>query len=137
MKIRKAYQGTVPENKILDTYSTSQTDTYSCNYVNNKLEWTLLGTTTGTNEINLPSSFNELLAMPQVAGNTNLNYSILIPYIHLTNSFQGYDSGYHGTGVGQSGYVRVQAKIGVAKMTDAYSNGGSVISSSNASWYYR
>lgn len=34
MKIRKAYQGTVPENKILDTYSTSQTDTYSCNYVN-------------------------------------------------------------------------------------------------------
>ena len=35
MKIRKAFQGTVPENKILDTYSTSQTDTYSCNYINN------------------------------------------------------------------------------------------------------
>lgn len=34
MKIRKAFQGTMPENKILDTYSTSQTDTYSCNYVN-------------------------------------------------------------------------------------------------------
>jgi len=34
MKIKKAYQGTVPENKILDTYSASQTDTYSCNYVN-------------------------------------------------------------------------------------------------------
>ena len=34
MKIRKAFQGTVPDNKILDTYSTSQTDTYSCNYVN-------------------------------------------------------------------------------------------------------
>lgn len=34
MKIRKAFQGTVPENKILDTYSQSQTDTYSCNYVN-------------------------------------------------------------------------------------------------------
>lgn len=35
MKIRKAFQGTVPDNKILDTYSASQTDTYSCNYVNN------------------------------------------------------------------------------------------------------
>ena len=34
MKIRKAFQGTMPENKILDTYSTSQTDTYSCSYIN-------------------------------------------------------------------------------------------------------
>ena len=36
MKIRKAFQGTVPPNKILDGYSTSNTDTYSCNYVNSK-----------------------------------------------------------------------------------------------------
>lgn len=35
MKIRKTFQGTVPDNKILDTYSASQTDTYSCNYSNN------------------------------------------------------------------------------------------------------
>lgn len=34
MKIQKKFQGTVPENKILDTYSDSQTDVYSCNYVN-------------------------------------------------------------------------------------------------------
>ena len=34
MKIRKAFQGTIPENKILDTYSDSKTDTYSCNKVN-------------------------------------------------------------------------------------------------------
>ena len=34
MRIKKMYQGTVPENKILDTYNTSATDTYSCNYVN-------------------------------------------------------------------------------------------------------
>lgn len=34
MKIKKMYQGTVPDNKILNTYSTSQTDTYSCNYIN-------------------------------------------------------------------------------------------------------
>ena len=44
MKIRKAFQGTVPENKILDTYSTSQTDTYSCNFVNNKMTGTVLWT---------------------------------------------------------------------------------------------
>ena len=34
MKIRKAFQGTIPENKIMDTYSSSNTDTYSCNQVN-------------------------------------------------------------------------------------------------------
>lgn len=34
MRIRKAFQGTIPPNKILDTYSTSKTDTYSCNKVN-------------------------------------------------------------------------------------------------------
>ena len=34
MKIRKAFQGTIPENKILDTYSESKTDAYSCNQSN-------------------------------------------------------------------------------------------------------
>lgn len=34
MKIKKIYQGELPENKILNTESTSQTDTYSCDYIN-------------------------------------------------------------------------------------------------------
>lgn len=34
MLIKKTYQGTLPDNKIVNTYSTSQTDTYSCNYIN-------------------------------------------------------------------------------------------------------
>lgn len=34
-KIKKTYQGTIPENKILNTESKSQTDTYSCDYINN------------------------------------------------------------------------------------------------------
>ena len=35
MKIKKIYQGELPENKILNAQSTSQTDTYSCDYINN------------------------------------------------------------------------------------------------------
>ena len=35
MKIKKMYQGTAPENKILNTQSDSQTNVYSCNYINN------------------------------------------------------------------------------------------------------
>lgn len=34
MRIKKMYQGTVPENKILNTKSDSQTDVYSCDYLN-------------------------------------------------------------------------------------------------------
>lgn len=35
MKIKKIYQGSLPENKILNKNSNSQTDTYSCDYLNN------------------------------------------------------------------------------------------------------
>lgn len=38
MKIIKKYQGTVPDNKILNIYSNSQTDTYSCDYMNNTID---------------------------------------------------------------------------------------------------
>lgn len=34
MKIKKTFQGVIPENKILNAESTSQTDTYSCDYIN-------------------------------------------------------------------------------------------------------
>lgn len=34
MRIKKTYQGSLPENKIVNTQSESQTDTYSCNYMN-------------------------------------------------------------------------------------------------------
>lgn len=37
MKIKKTFQGTVPENKILNTYSNSKTDVYSCDYINNSV----------------------------------------------------------------------------------------------------
>lgn len=39
MQIRKAFQGTIPENKILDTYSTSRSDTYCCDYMNKFIDY--------------------------------------------------------------------------------------------------
>ena len=36
MKIKKTFQGVIPENKILNAESISQTDTYSCDYINEK-----------------------------------------------------------------------------------------------------
>lgn len=34
MKIKKTFQGSLPENRIFNTDSSSQTDTYSCDYIN-------------------------------------------------------------------------------------------------------
>lgn len=34
MRIKKTFQGSVAGNKILNTMSTSKTDTYSCDYIN-------------------------------------------------------------------------------------------------------
>lgn len=34
MRIRKTFQGQLPENKVIDGYSNSQTDAYSCNRIN-------------------------------------------------------------------------------------------------------
>lgn len=35
MRIRKVYQGSLPNGKILSEHSDSQSDTYSCEYINN------------------------------------------------------------------------------------------------------
>lgn len=45
MRIQKKFQGTVPKNKILNTHSDSETDTYSCNKINELIS---SGTGTGT-----------------------------------------------------------------------------------------
>lgn len=37
MRIKKIYQGTIPSNKIVSTYTETNTDTYSCEYLNDHL----------------------------------------------------------------------------------------------------
>ena len=38
MRIKKTFQGELPENKIVNIESNSQTDTYSCDYINNNIK---------------------------------------------------------------------------------------------------
>lgn len=95
MRIKKMYQGTVPKNKILDTYSTSATDTYSCNYVNNNFDrkGNMLKIFEGSTA---PSSSNVINTTWQALGkfnlmiielyksNTNSRSTIIIPYFMLS-----------------------------------------------------
>ena len=50
--------------------TTSDTDVYSCNYINSALEWTLLGTETGNTDISLPSSYNEILIIVETVSSS-------------------------------------------------------------------
>ena len=50
MKIKKLYQGKTPDNKILNTYSDSLTNTYSCQAINTMI-----------NEIDISGSLDDLV----------------------------------------------------------------------------
>ena len=73
MKIRKTYQGSVPENKILNNYSESQTDVYSCDYIN-KLN------TYSTEEQVIGTYNDKPLYRKVITGTTSsAYYTVLIP----------------------------------------------------------
>lgn len=42
MKIEKIFQGQIPENKIMNDYTETNTDAYSCEYINNTLKGNML-----------------------------------------------------------------------------------------------
>lgn len=50
MKIKKTFQGELPENRIVNTYSNSLTDAYSANYLNDKLKSVEVSSTEPTND---------------------------------------------------------------------------------------
>lgn len=57
MKIRKTYQGVVPNGKVLNSNSSSVIDTYSCDYIN---------------------KFDEKVLFDGIGGNTNDSYTITL-----------------------------------------------------------
>ena len=119
------------------TRTSSDTDTYSCNYVNSKLEWTLIEEKTGNASVSLPASFNELLCVVSVSGSINVCFSIVIPYIELSSTNKGYNAGYFGSSDGVSSQVRVMATTTSAYLTTATLNKADNLSTSLTRYYYR
>jgi hypothetical protein len=50
MKIKKTFQGELPENRVVNTYSDSLTDAYSANYLNGKLSNVVISATEPTDK---------------------------------------------------------------------------------------
>lgn len=100
--------------------------------------WNLLGTKTGSSSMSLPSSFNELLCVVKVANNDSVQFSIIIPYIVLTTSSQGFNAGYFQQASGNvSAHCRINATKSSANLSYAFLNNSNILSSSTVKYYYR
>ena len=138
MKIQKKFQGTIPDNKIMDTYSPSNTDTYSCNQVNKMNSYSTTEQKIGT-WINGKSIYRKVIEVPSsVFTSTYVSYDHNISNLDtvITVKANWYDSqgycwrsmpsSYHASAdwasqilvksaqiifeIGSSAYTRIQTK---------------------------
>lgn len=71
MRIRKVYQGNLADNKIVNAASNSQTNTYSCDYINKLPKVDELLSATTTSDTYTISDIEQYNLIVVVAGNGN------------------------------------------------------------------
>ena len=135
--LKKVSQATpvASTSHIVDAYSTSTTDGYSCNYINGAFEWKYLGSANGSNKINLPSSFNELEVYVYNAASEY--YPIHIVKGMLTTSEKGFKNGHFIHATNNSGAVQVNCTNTQVWLSYCYLFGSNYTSSSTIYVYYR
>ena len=115
MKIKKIYQGTVPANKILDAYSASNTDTYSCNYVNSMDRYSTDEVKTNKVWIDNRPIYRKVIHITSLSANQGYNHTIS----NLNEIIKVYGSAYFSPGQVGQGWQPVQRVV-----TDAISQYG-------------
>lgn len=89
MKIKKTFQTTVPTGKVLNNYTESNTDTYSCDYVNELETYYTDETRVGTWIDGKPiyrKVYQISISQANVDVNTNLNISNLDKVLNFSGS---------------------------------------------------
>lgn len=117
MKIKKTFQGQLPDNKILNTESTSQTDTYSCDYINNLNTYSTEEQVIGT-WINGKPLYRKILQYSLSSGNATDKFNISELSIATTTKLEGIalNNGY----ARQVGYVYGNATTTLGEMAGMY-----------------
>ena len=89
----------VSSTQVIDSLnSTSKTDALSADsgrILNEKYNWKLYNTITGTVEINLPTEYNELYIEISISGRTDPIFSLYVPKVSLTSSNRIFRTGYY------------------------------------------
>lgn len=107
MRIKRKFQGLIPAGKILDMFSKSKVDTYSCNKINEEIS------------NNTKQSFAQMSAASEVVANTNTQVTSFGETISV------------GDFVCEPGNARIKIPAGSAEFVELYSHvcggGASVI----------
>lgn len=102
----------------------------------NLVKWTLLGSATGTNNINLPSDFNELYIT--VEGTGGYYWGIcLVPKLILTETKKEINLGGRFTSTGFGVGVAGEINLTTYNTKYAYSNGTDKVADTTTTIYYR
>lgn len=82
MKIRKIATSIGVVGNVVNEKTTSDKDTYSCDYINDINEWKYLGKSTGIDEMQLPNNWNELDCMIIVKGDVPAKDTQMLVHIN-------------------------------------------------------
>lgn len=126
-------------NVIDNLTSTSTTDVLSANMgreLNEKHNWKLYATTTGTATTTLPTEYNELYIEVSITNKTDPVISMYVPKISLTTSNRTFRKGYYFTS-SVHGAVASVITLTTYKTADLYVSGTAYNSSSLTKIYYR
>ena len=140
----KRYNGSSWENvgagaiTVHDSYSQSTTEPYSCNYINDKLGWTLIGTTTGNGEISLPSGWKELYACISLGGNTSIYNTIITNSLFVGTTNKQLRFGYYLTYASNSGgSIYITTSGTKAQTLESFADNSDVLANTTTYWYYK
>ena len=120
------------------TTTSSDTDAYSCNYINDKLEWTLIGTTTGNGEISLPSGWNELYACISLGASTSIFNTIITNSLFVGTTNKQLRFGYYLTSTSNSGgSIYITTSGTKAQTIENFADNSNVLANTTTYWYYK
>ena len=133
--IKKTSETTPTMASVVNATNSSTTDAYSCNYINNALEWKYLGSANGTTKLDLPENFNELEVY--VYNSMSENYPIHIVKGMLDTSTKSFKNGHFIHATNNSGAVQVSCTSTQVWLGYCYLVGSDYTSSSTIYVYYR
>ena len=83
MRIKKTFQGSLPENTVVNTQSDSQTNAYSCDYLNKSLKYSTSETFTGKYWIDGKKIYR--LVMPITTNGTYIENGFRFTWVSLSD----------------------------------------------------
>lgn len=130
----------VGSTQVIDSLnSTSKTDALSADagrILNEKYNWKLYNTITGTVEINLPTEYNELYIEISISGRTDPIISLYVPKVSLTSYNKTFRTGYYFNS-SVHGAAAPIISLTTYRTADLYVSGSAYNSSSLTRIYYR